>query len=180
MKVETENFYQDIQENLNKFDTSNYIENNVYKIIKNKSILGRMKDEFAGQPVLSFYGTGAKAYCVNLEDKSEKKAKGVKKYVISNSITQQDYKDVVEHSETKFRQMNIFKSILHEMYTQLKNKVALSPKDDKRYIIPGYFRTLAWGHKHIDILENKYEGEDDDVNNVVESCQNFIRDQYKI
>ena len=28
-----------------------------------------MKDEFAGQPILSFYGTGAKAYCVNLENK---------------------------------------------------------------------------------------------------------------
>ena len=50
----------------------------------------------------------------------------------------------------------IFKSILHEMYTQLKNKVALCPKDDKRYIIPdNSFRTLAWGHKDIDILKNK-------------------------
>ena len=43
-----------------------------------------MKDEFAGQPILSFYGTGAKAYCVNLENKSEKKAKGIKKYVIKD------------------------------------------------------------------------------------------------
>ena len=71
--VETRDFNSDIQKNLNYFDTSNYPENNKYNIPKNKSVLGRMKDEFAGQPPVHFYGTGAKAYCVNLEDKCEKK-----------------------------------------------------------------------------------------------------------
>ena len=73
-----------------------------------------------------------------------------------NSISSTDYKDVVENCKTKYHRMNIFKSILHEMYTQLKNKVDLCPKDDKRYIIPdNAFRTLAWRHKDIDILKNK-------------------------
>lgn len=168
--VKTENFYQDMQENLHKFDTSNYDENNVYKITKNKSVLGRMKDEFAGKPILSFYGTGAKAYCVNLENKSERKAKGVKKYVIQNSITSEDYKDVVQNSIIKFRNMNIFKSIMHDMYTQLKNKVVLSPNDDKRCIIPGSFTTLAWGHKNVSTTDDK------DVNDAVDILNSIMYD----
>ena len=179
LKVETENFYCDIQENLDYFDTSNYNENNIHNISKNISVLGRMKDEFAGKPILNFYGTGTKAYCVNFEDKSEKKAKGVKKYVINNSITKQDYKDVVENHETKFRKRNIFKSILHDMYTQLKNKVALSHKDDKRYIIPDSFKTLAWGHKHIEILEDKSKTDDEEINECAQILKNLVHEQYK-
>lgn len=177
--VKTNNFYTDIQQNLDRFDTSNYDENNVYKITKNKSVLGRMKDEFAGKPIVSFYGTGAKAYCVNLENNSEKKAKGVKKYVIQNSISQNDYKDVIENNITLFRKMNIFKSILHDIYTQLKNKVALSPKDDKRYIIPGLFRTLARGHRDIKDLEES-EHEDEEINDVCKTLKKLICDKYKI
>lgn len=45
--------------------------------------------------------------------------------------------------------MNTFRSELHTMYTELKNKVALSYADDKRFIIAGERQTLAWGHKRI-------------------------------
>lgn len=45
--------------------------------------------------------------------------------------------------------MFIFTSTLHTIYTELKNKVALSSADDKRYIIPGGINTLAWGHYQI-------------------------------
>ena len=177
--VETPDFYSDIQENLDYFDTSNYPENNKFNITKNKSILGRMKDEFAGDPPVNFYGTGAKAYCVNLEHKCEKKAKGIKKNVINASISAQDYRDVVENSETKFRKMNIFKSILHEMYTQLKNKVALCPKDDKRYVIPGSYRTLAWGHKHIEIFKDNSTSTDNEINECAQILKNLVYEQYK-
>jgi hypothetical protein len=177
--VETRDFYSDIKENLDYFDTSNYPENNKFNIPKNKSVLGRMKDEFAGQPPVNFYGTGAKAYCINLENKCEKKAKGIKKYVINASISAQDYRDVVENSETKFRKMNIFKSILHKMHTQLKNKVALCPKDDKRYVMPGSFKTLAWFHKHVNLLNDNSTSTDDEINECAQILKNLVYEQYK-
>lgn len=31
----------------------------------------------------------------------------------------------------------------------MKNKIALSAVDDKRYLIPGTTKTLAWGHVDI-------------------------------
>ncbi|KAJ8980026.1 hypothetical protein NQ317_019713 [Molorchus minor] len=45
--------------------------------------------------------------------------------------------------------MNSFRSELHDMYTELKNKVALSYHDDKRFMIPNTTKTLPWGHDDI-------------------------------
>ncbi|KAK9693460.1 hypothetical protein QE152_g34168 [Popillia japonica] len=81
--------------------------------------------------------------------KTVKTAKGVKKYVIDKKLSVADYVDVVEDSGTIMRTMYIFRSELHTMYTELRNKVALSPKDDKRYILPDKFHTLAWGNFRI-------------------------------
>lgn len=61
--VNTDNFYNDIQEN-SMFDTSNYNENNINNIYKNKSFFGRMEDEFAGKAISTFIDTCAKAYCL--------------------------------------------------------------------------------------------------------------------
>ncbi|KAJ8979682.1 hypothetical protein NQ317_001083 [Molorchus minor] len=84
-----------------------------------------MKDEFPADPIISFYGTGAKAYHVQSVGKELKKAKGVKK------------------------KMNTFRSDLHDIYTEMKNKVALSYHDDKRFVIPNTCKTLPWGHNDI-------------------------------
>lgn len=173
IQIETENFYEDMKKNIQKFDTSNYSKDNIHGIPINPSILGKMKDEYAGQVLKLFYGTGAKAYCVNLGNKVDKKAKGIKKYVINDTISEQDYKDVVENSVTTYRTMNIFQSILHDIYTQLKNKVALSPQDDKRFVIPGTFKTLAWGHKNIAKIQNLVNiGNDKEIEGIMELLNN--------
>lgn len=46
------------------------------------------------------------------------------------------------------------------MYTELRNKVALSPADNKRYIIPGSHNTLAWGHRDIHPGRDSYQNLD--------------------
>lgn len=75
----------------------------------------------------------------------------------------QNYIEVTENNETKYREMNRFIPILHDMFTQLKNKIALSSKDDKRYIIPGGYHTLEWVYKDIEILEIKADCKIDTV-----------------
>lgn len=52
-------------------------------ITKNESVLERMKDEYAGIEIFKCYGTDAKAYCINTDNKIDKKAKDAKKYLIS-------------------------------------------------------------------------------------------------
>ena len=96
LQIFTDNFYNDIKENLNKFDTSNYSQDNPHGIPVNSSVLGRMKDEYAGKIIWEFLGTGAKAYCVNVEGECTKKAKGVPDYVTKKELTLDDYRKAVD------------------------------------------------------------------------------------
>ncbi|KAJ8978158.1 hypothetical protein NQ317_016861 [Molorchus minor] len=108
IKILTDNFYEFIRENPDNFDTSNYEKVNQFNIVKSISVLGKMKDEFPADPIISFYGTGAKAYHVQSVGKELKKAKGVKKSVIKQELTLDDYKRVVKNGCLIFRKMNTF------------------------------------------------------------------------
>lgn len=149
LQIHTNNVYDDIKENIELFDTSNFSIPNVHNIPKTQSVVGKMKDEYSGMPIEGFFGTGAKAYCVKVNDSVIKKAKGVTKSVIKNQLHLVDYKQIVEDGGLIYRKMYVFSSHLHTIYTELKNKVALSAQDDKRYVIPGSTKTLAWGHYSI-------------------------------
>uniref|UniRef100_V5GNI6 DNA-directed DNA polymerase n=1 Tax=Anoplophora glabripennis TaxID=217634 RepID=V5GNI6_ANOGL len=149
IKIYTDNFYEFIKSNPRIFDTSNYKEGNKFGIPVTASVLGNMKDEFPSDPIIEFYGTGAKAYYVKSVNTEVKKAKGIKKSVIKKNLTVEDYKKIVEQGGIIFRKMTSFRSELHNIYTEIKNKVALSYFDDKRFIIPNTTRSLPWGHNDI-------------------------------
>ncbi|KAJ8962880.1 hypothetical protein NQ318_001288 [Aromia moschata] len=129
-----------------------------------------MKDEYAGLPIKSFYGTGAKAYCVELNEGETKKAKGISKNAIQKDLHIADYKYIVENGGLIYRKMYVFRSHLHTMFTEMKNKVALSSFDDKRYVIPGLSKTFAWGHKAILSDSAKKNDLDDLVTFATELC----------
>ncbi|KAK9739049.1 hypothetical protein QE152_g9318 [Popillia japonica] len=147
-----------------KVDTSNFPEDNIYSIPRSLPRLGKMQDEYGGKIIESFYGTGAKAYCVKLLDREYKTAKGVKKYVINKHLTVNDYKGVLESGVNDYKgvlesggtilkKMYIFRSDFHTIFTELVNKVALTWKDEKRFILDDRndrSNTLAWGHYQID------------------------------
>lgn len=154
IKVLIENFYDFIAQNPDKFDTSNYTEGNKFNIPKSTSVLGRMKDEFPADPIICFYGTGAKAYYVQSVGKELKKAKGVKRSVIKKQLTIDDYRKIVERGGLIFRKMNTFRSYSHDIYTEMRNKVALSHHDDKRFVIPNTTKTLPWGHSDITFFQS--------------------------
>lgn len=42
--------------------------------------------------------------------------------------------------------MDIFKADLHNKFTELKNKIALSLSDDKWFILDGGINILIWWH----------------------------------
>ncbi|KAK9745788.1 hypothetical protein QE152_g6622 [Popillia japonica] len=74
-----------------------------------------------------------------------KKAKGVKKHIVRNRITFNDYLAcLIENKQTVIEQ-KLFKSENHQVSTIKQTKVALSPHDDKRFIITGTCETLPWG-----------------------------------
>ena len=83
------------------------------------------------------------------EGEENKKYKGIKKMVIEKSIDHEDYKTCLFEQEEQRRKMNIIRAYNHVVYTETINKVALSPFDDKRYILEDKINTLAWGHHKI-------------------------------
>ncbi|XP_043269138.1 uncharacterized protein [Venturia canescens] len=149
--IECDDVYNDMKNNLNKYDTSDYPIDNKYNIpLVNKKVPGLMKDENNGAIMTEFVGLRSKMYATRVLGKNDvKKAKGVSSNVVARTITFDDYtKCLNEEIEMKRTQASI-RSTLHNVYTIKETKIALSPHDDKRYIIPGTVNTLPWGHRDI-------------------------------
>ena len=152
-EIQTEDFYKDISGDAwDRFDTSEYPENHPSGIPTgiNKKVLGMFKDEAAGKIIKEFVGLRSKLYSFKMEEgKETKKCKGVKKRVVENYITHEDYKSCLITGKDKLARQNIIRSYDHEVYTEEVNKIALSAADDKRYLLKDSFDTLAWGHHKI-------------------------------
>ena len=157
-RIQTDDFYEDISKDVPKwFDTSNYPKGHLNGGA-NKKVLGMMKDEACGESISEFVGLRSNLYSYKMDDgKGDKKCKGVKKAVLKNSITFENYKDCLFNGVTQRARFNNLRSRRHEITTECIPKVALSANDDKRHIIPKdpEHRTLALGHYTINGLQGQ-------------------------
>ena len=157
-EIQTEDFYKDISRDVqDRFDTSEYPKGHPSGIPTgvNKKVLGMFKDEAKGKNIKEFVGLRAKLYSYKMEEGEEnKKCKGIKKAVVERNIRHEDYKTCLETGKEQLRKQNIIRSYEHELYTEEVNKIALSSKDDKRYLLKDSHDTLAWGHHKIRDMEN--------------------------
>jgi len=150
-EIETEDFFKhisaDVQE---KFDTSNFSPNHPSGIPTgiNKKVPVMFKYEAGGEIIEELVGLRAKLYAIKkLDGEEEKKCKGVKRNVISNKISFNDYKDVLFSGKEVLRTMNVIRSRQHNLSTEQVNKIALSANDDKRIIQLDKIQTLAHGFR---------------------------------
>ncbi|XP_065658183.1 uncharacterized protein LOC136082692 [Hydra vulgaris] len=151
-EIKTKDFYADIANDIEcKFDTSEFDKNhlavrNGFKVSINKKVLGMFKDESAGKQIAEFIGLRSKLYSYKIDGEDKKRCKGVKKNVVKNYITHEDYKDCLMNRKDQMRKMNVIRSHCHEVYTEEINKIALSAEDDKRVVLEDGIHTLAYGH----------------------------------
>ena len=162
--IQTGDFYEDIKKDVkDKFDTSNFpeIHPSGIKTGANMKVIGMFKFENGANIIVVFIGLRPKMYTFKIETKyekdkkddkikeikmkieEEKKAKGVKKCVIKNTSTFEDYKKCLFSEEKLMRDMNIFRTKYHDIYSTTVNKIALSANDDKIIIKPDKIDTLA-------------------------------------
>lgn len=79
----------------------------------------------------------------------EVKAKGTKKCV-SNTLQFEEFERcLLDRNAHILKEQHIFRSKLHEVYTEKIRKVALNSNDDKRFILEDGIHTLALGHYKI-------------------------------
>ena len=81
--------------------------------------------------------------------KGGKTAKGIKKSVIKNNITHQNYKQTLIDSEQMYHKMKTIRNENHELGSYEINKVSLSCFDGKRYIHKDGKTSYAYGCKNI-------------------------------
>ncbi|KAJ8891419.1 hypothetical protein PR048_003947 [Dryococelus australis] len=149
--IKTSDFYSDMKEMIDHFDTYDYKKDNPYGLpLVNKKIIGKMKDECIGKILEELIGLKSKMYAINVEGDVKKIAKGVKNTVVRNEISFDDYKNCLFGKEVVYKSMNLIKSKKHELFSIELRKKALSPEDDKRYILKDGINTLPWGHYKIE------------------------------
>lgn len=143
-----------IKKDWHLFDTSNYDSGNIYGIKKSDKRLGLMKDENGGQILTEFVGLRAKMYCTRVNSiDSVKKAKGVKKYVLKQNITFDDYVECIQRCQSMSGSQNRIQSNSHNVYSISQTKKFLCPFDDKRKILDDGINTLPWGHYSINQVQ---------------------------
>ena len=114
----------------------------------NKKVIGRMKNEVAGTMIKEFCGLRRKSYAYRTtDDKVTKKSKGVKRKIVKEELSYQDYKDIVLNPKKRiFKDFNNIESIKHQVTTTKKRKLALSAFDDKCFILDDGINTRSHGH----------------------------------
>ena len=82
-------------------------------------------------------------YSVITQTEEIRKAKGVKKNVVKNQITHQNYLNCLFNRETFKHWMNMLRSYEHQIYGIKVDKTSLSPLDTKHWIADDGVNTLA-------------------------------------
>ena len=128
------NIYSEMKQDINKFDTSDYLPNNVFGIPQaNKRIVSLMKDEYSGKIVTEFVGLRSKMYSIRVNGQDfVKKANGIPACIVEKTISFDDYIECLKNEKNKTRTQYIIRSRLHIvenvkqfklLRTTLKNKM---------------------------------------------------------
>ena len=118
-EIKTEDFYADITDDVPaRFDTSGYCPNRPLLIGLNKKVIGLMKDELGGAIMTEFMALRPKLYSYNkLDGVEDKKCKGIKKCVVKNTLTFEDYKNCLFNSSMEYRSQLMCRSMKHDIFT---------------------------------------------------------------
>jgi hypothetical protein len=144
--VRTANIYADMQEMKSLMDLSEYPKDSPYYDPANAKVLGMMKDETKGDPIVEFIGLKPKMYAfATLGGKKGTKAKGTKKCNVEQMRIDR-YRNVLLSGSLDRETQTRLVSRGHAIHLQELRKTALSSFDDKRAIMEDGISTLAWGH----------------------------------
>jgi hypothetical protein len=132
------------------FDLSDYPKDHPLYCADNKKVIGKFKNETNEKLITEFVGLRPKLYSFKTDDGHEKKTcKGVKKNVVKNKITLNDYRNTLYTLENKEVTQNGIRSYSHQIYTESQTKIALSARDDKIWINDDNISCISFGHKRI-------------------------------
>ena len=155
-EIKTHDVYQDMLQQIDEYDTSEYPRDHFLYSETNKKVLGKMKDEFNSEPIAEFVGLRSKMYSLKMQNASSKStAKGIKLSFTKKHLRHQMYLDCLNDIERTSAKFSTIRSRNHVLKTESVCKIGLSPYDDKRYLLRSEqskapHSTLAYGHYLVD------------------------------
>jgi hypothetical protein len=154
--IETLDVYRDMSEQLHLYDTSDYPTDHPLHSKTNAKKVGVFKDELNGRAAVEFCGLRSKMYSILLPDgKHKNTAKGIKTSYIKKHITHSDYKNCLDLEISSSAHFCTIRSFNHMVKTINVSKIALSPYDDKRYLLGLDGTSLTYGHYKIKDIEEE-------------------------
>ncbi|XP_053209828.1 uncharacterized protein LOC128393656 [Panonychus citri] len=145
-EVETDNLTQDFQSLLEIMDFSNYDPSSPLYSTDNHRKIGYLKDEMGGKPIHEFIGIKPKLYAFKTDDGTKKVAKGVQRSTLKNKIDYDDYVRCLFDENVHSENVTRLGSRNHQISLIKQNKIALSPFDDKRFLLNDKINSYAYGH----------------------------------
>ena len=144
-------FFRDKEE---YFDFSNHKPESKYYFDGNKAVIGKMKDEAAGQEITEFVGLRPKMYSFLIENEQgqingKNRAKGIQ-YAVAKKIPHQEYLDQLGNPHENRQENRRIGTKLHRLYSIKTKKRGLCSFDDKRLILDDNITTLPYGHYKFD------------------------------
>jgi hypothetical protein len=152
LHIQTDDLYEDMLQDSEKYDTSNYDADNKLYSKQNAKVVGKMKDECAGKHIIEFVGLRAKMYSILVKkekDNEKLTAKGIKRSYVDHHLRHESFLQTLTKKTATQAEFYTIRSHLHSLHTVRINKEGLSPYDDKRYILADGVHTLAYGHYRI-------------------------------
>ena len=107
-----------------------------------------MNNEPGGKNMTKFVALRAKSYAYSKLDKNlqDNHSKGIKKCVVAESVTFENYKTCLFDGKIVFREQVLCEKKKHKTYLVIKHMTALNRDDDKRLVKGDGITTLAKGY----------------------------------
>ena len=152
LNIYTEDLYKELEDIKDELDTSDYPKDHKLYSEINKKVMGKFKDELAGNIMTKFIGLRSKMYAFEYLERKDSEylikfkclAKGVNK-TVKKDFTIGDYDKCL--FERKITHKVLFNLIHkgHRIFLRQMIKIGLSPFDDKRYIYEDGIITSPYG-----------------------------------
>ena len=141
-EIKIEDVYEDFSSNKEMYDFSIYLTKSKYFDSSNEVVIGKMKDETGGLAIKKFFGLKPKMYSFLVYKSEHKKAKCMNQNNVE-TISHNEYKDVLLNNQCIKHSMNRIHSKDHRIGTYEINKISLSCFDYKIYIQNSGYNGLA-------------------------------------
>ena len=135
IETETNDVYNDMYEDKNQYDFSEYPKNHPNFDMSNKKVLGKFKDELNSKIITEFIALKPKMYSFEFIDNTliENKYKCIR--VKKSDLKHDEYKQSLFNEEIIYKEFYNLQLNKQNIYLDKINKIALNSFDSKRYWI---------------------------------------------